>query len=93
VLEWGRVPPARTDPLVIFDDVLIHRHAAGRPGDELSHVEFCDRRDDILRAQETLEMILDLAHLADESQAALVLDRLERLERLVRSLDRRAQSS
>jgi hypothetical protein len=55
-------PPDRIRALVVFDDALLHRHAPRR---ELEadgyHIEFTDRADDIVRAQETFNVLLDLA--------------------------------
>ena len=56
-----QVPPDRIRALVVFDDKLLHRHAPRHEVEEGYRIEFTDRPDDIVRAQETFNILLDLA--------------------------------
>jgi hypothetical protein len=56
-----QVPPDRIRAVVVFDDKLLHRHAPRHETDEGYRIEFTDRPDDIVRAQETFNILLDLA--------------------------------
>lgn len=61
IVRADHVPPDRIRALVVFDDKLLHRHAPRHEADPGYQVEFTDRPDDIIRAQETFNILLDLA--------------------------------
>jgi hypothetical protein len=66
VVDAARVPKHQIQPLVIFDESLIHRHP---DHDQLSgtfRVEFSDRPEDLLAAEETFRVVFDLANATDD---------------------------
>ncbi|HLH13737.1 MAG TPA: hypothetical protein VKV16_03030, partial [Solirubrobacteraceae bacterium] len=67
VLDAAKVPEDHVRPLVIFDEHLIHRHAKPESGDgTFTKVEFCDRPEELLAAEEAFRVVFDLAEEAEE---------------------------
>ena len=63
VARADELPEERIEPIVVFDQELVHRHAAQRRSGDAYRVEFSTRRDDVLRAEENFIAILDFAAL------------------------------
>jgi hypothetical protein len=61
VVRAEQLPEERIEPLVIFDQQIVHRHAAQRQSGDRYRIEFSTRPDDILRAEENFLSILDVA--------------------------------
>jgi hypothetical protein len=61
VVRADELPEERIEPLVVFDQELVHRHAAQRHSRDAYRIEFSTRPDDILRAEENFIAILDFA--------------------------------
>jgi hypothetical protein len=61
-IDAERIPEHHIRPLVIFDENLVHSHPyRDEPGGKFT-VEFSDRTADILQAEETFRVVLDLAN-------------------------------
>jgi hypothetical protein len=61
VVDAGRVPEHHIRPLVIFDENLIHRQPEYDQPGRTFRVEFSDRPEDLLAAEETFRVVFDLA--------------------------------
>jgi hypothetical protein len=61
VVDAARIPKHHNRPLVIFDEGLIHRHPDHDQIGGDFRVEFSDRPEDLLAAEETFRVVFDLA--------------------------------
>lgn len=64
VVDAGHVPAHHVRPLVIFDERLVHRQAGGDQAVGTFRVEFSDRAEDLLAAEESFRVIFDIANQA-----------------------------
>jgi hypothetical protein len=62
VVDSARIPEHHLRPLVIFDERLIHRHPDREQQDGRFRVEFSDRPEDLLAAEETFRVVFDPAN-------------------------------
>jgi hypothetical protein len=62
VVDAESIPEHHIRPLVIFDDSLIHRQPEYDQPGRTFRVEFSDRLEDLLAAEETFRVVFDLAN-------------------------------
>jgi hypothetical protein len=62
VIDAGHIPEHHIRPLVLFDESLIHRQAGGDRAVGTFRVEFSDRPEDLLAAEESFRVIFDIAN-------------------------------